>query len=175
MWYKVTSQMIITISSIDCLGTVDLNLLERDEMVCPEEVVTFNCTVFSTSLLRWSIVARGSRTQISCLGSSQRCLGGGNGIHATIISASSDPVNLDISNITSTLIIYNIATGISVECESQLTSSTKDIQVLSKLYFECAIACSCTCVVGNQEHIEPAKLAREHVTSHISRLNCIKM
>lgn len=131
-----------------CLGTVDLNLLERDEMVCPDEVVTFNCTVFLTSLLRWNIDAGGSLTQISCFGSSQTCLGGGNGIHALITSVSSDPVDPDINNITSILILHDIllrdiTTGISIECESQLTESRRVLQVLSELY-ECVCVCVCT-------------------------------
>jgi len=118
-------------SSIElyCLGTVDLNLLERDQLACPEDFAAFTCTVFRTSLLRWNI--GGSSTQISCFGSSRTCLGGGNGIHALITSVSSDPANPDISNITSTLIIHKVTTDISVECESQLTSSVRDIQILS--------------------------------------------
>lgn len=116
-----------------CLGTVDLNLLENDQLVCPEDFAAFNCTAFRSSLLRWNI--GGSTTQISCFGSSQTCLGGGNGIHALITSVSSDPANPDISNITSTLIIHKVTTDISVECESQLTGSVRDIRILSKLCF----------------------------------------
>jgi len=100
-------------------------------MVCPDDVVTYSCTVHSTSLLRWNIIDGSSTTEISCFGSSRRCLGGGNRIHAIITSISSDPADPDISNITSTLILHGIQTTISIECESPLARLRNDLQVLS--------------------------------------------
>ena len=108
--------------------------MERNDLVCPEDVVTYSCTVHSTSLLRWNIIAGGSSTEISCFGNSGRCLGGGNGIHAVITSRSSDPADSDIFNITSTLILHEIQTDISIECESPLGQLRNDLRVLSKFY-----------------------------------------
>ena len=111
-------------------------------MVCSDDVVTYSCTVRSTSLLRWIIIAGGSTTEISCFGSSGRCLGGGNGIHAVITSISSDPADPDINNITSTLILEDISTGISIECESPLMTLRRDLQILSELCWRV-----CICIV----------------------------
>lgn len=113
-----------------------MNLLERDDTVCPDDVVNFNCTAFNTTLLGWYITGTNSATQISCSGDSRLCLGGGDdeGIHAVITSVSSGPVHDGIRSITSTLIIHNITAITSVDCVSQSTISRRYIQVLGRLY-----------------------------------------
>jgi len=107
---------------------VELNLLENQEVICPEEMVTLKCVVFSTNLLRWTVIDANSTTQISCFGNPLMCRGGSSGITTNITFVSSNS-----RDIVSTLAIRNVTTNISIECESELTRSRIDLQIASKL------------------------------------------
>ena len=120
----------IIIVMLICLpiGNIVLRRAENGQFVCPNRPVSLECTVQRARFLRWRI----NSTQLTCLGNANNgtlCLNSGNGAHAIITTVLPDSENL--ANITSVLIIDDIGDGVSVSCESQVSTVQEDLRSAS--------------------------------------------